>query len=840
MIQKKSHQKTKKKRTAAGGKKTTIGAKTRTPAALGAAINSLARIRKTATSGQSKTTLSREMNRKHKAEDQFKDDGFSTRNKYPPKISAVEENAAVGEVLSLKNEPLDPEYYLNAGELPSPTEAILDLKPVFLREAEPECAHSQQCGKNIKEEFEIELNPDWCPDDDKDERTMPLGDIKSRGLKEDAEPLGGEYIESWHAGKVDCTLVTLGDPEMVTWLPTTEGLEQNTTAGSKCAAQPQSKPDGLKAAVASDKENGGTDVELPTLSRNDLTESVDCEQSSNVGEQQTVTPAGAHCTVVAAVDASDGSGRGGTAAVLAGVAGASSEETYFTETSLARHEVLKMLLATTPVGALPVIAHSSKPTFNGSTGQTLLPLTSNGTQQSFTGHSPRNASSQSIIVLTSPSSDCSSQKLLFVPSTCAQNSVSSGHTIVLLNPSSSEQIPSERTPGGCGDQKTNIFLCQNCGNKIVGQDMLRQHLLRCPMSGSLGLSLPPGPSQTSAVIVSQTDQRPILPKEIVVVVSPKAPVPQAHGVLTNDEGSTGEASETHLEVERPFKCDHCYSRHQKLSHLRIHVVRAHGKPDPLLCPVCGRQFQKQSTFNIHVNTHSSDTPFACPQCPKAYKSAATLKSHLRQHTGERPYQCPICSRLFSELQHVKRHQLTHTRDGPLKCPECPATFLVPSSYKIHLRVHTGERPFPCHLCEKAFRDRSALNVHLRIHTRENPHQCQVCGATFQSSGGLKQHTLGHVGISPYECQRCGVTCGSRGALKRHMRFHSRTTAADAQDDDDGVQASEAASKPSSRSQHRKRRGESEKEEDSVKRREEIGALSVMADDTLTTSSLGAK
>lgn len=62
----------KKKRTAAGGKKTTIGAKTRTPAALGAVINSLARIRKTATSGQSKTTPSREMNRKRKAEDQFK------------------------------------------------------------------------------------------------------------------------------------------------------------------------------------------------------------------------------------------------------------------------------------------------------------------------------------------------------------------------------------------------------------------------------------------------------------------------------------------------------------------------------------------------------------------------------------------------------------------------------------------------------------------------------------------------------------------------------------------------------------------------------------------------
>ncbi|KAG9462317.1 hypothetical protein GDO78_014387 [Eleutherodactylus coqui] len=138
----------------------------------------------------------------------------------------------------------------------------------------------------------------------------------------------------------------------------------------------------------------------------------------------------------------------------------------------------------------------------------------------------------------------------------------------------------------------------------------------------------------------------------------------------------------------------------------------------IICSVCGKTFCNNSSFQVHLRTHTGERPYKCNHCDKSFIRSSHLKIHLRTHTGERPYKCPACDKSFRDNSSFARHQRIHTGEKPYQCPTCGKYFRKKSNLKDHQRTHTGERPYSCKYCDKSFHQRSNLRVHERNHHRD--------------------------------------------------------------------------------------------------------------------------
>ncbi|XP_072263442.1 zinc finger protein 248-like isoform X3 [Pyxicephalus adspersus] len=135
----------------------------------------------------------------------------------------------------------------------------------------------------------------------------------------------------------------------------------------------------------------------------------------------------------------------------------------------------------------------------------------------------------------------------------------------------------------------------------------------------------------------------------------------------------------------------------------------------IMCSVCGKTFCNNSSFQVHMRTHTGERPYKCTDCHKSFIRSSHLKIHLRTHTGERPYKCNECEKSFRDNSSFARHQRIHTGEKPYQCSICSKYFRKNSNLKDHHRTHTGERPYKCQHCEKSFHQKSNLRVHQRNH-----------------------------------------------------------------------------------------------------------------------------
>ncbi|XP_053565392.1 zinc finger protein 510 [Bombina bombina] len=139
----------------------------------------------------------------------------------------------------------------------------------------------------------------------------------------------------------------------------------------------------------------------------------------------------------------------------------------------------------------------------------------------------------------------------------------------------------------------------------------------------------------------------------------------------------------------------------------------------IICSVCAKTFCNNSSFQVHMRTHTGERPYKCTDCDKSFIRSSHLKIHLRTHTGERPYKCSECEKSFRDNSSFARHQRIHTGEKPYQCATCGKYFRKKSNLKDHYRTHTGERPYKCKHCEKSFHQKSNLRVHERNHHGED-------------------------------------------------------------------------------------------------------------------------
>ncbi|XP_031709393.1 zinc finger protein 574 isoform X1 [Anarrhichthys ocellatus] len=172
------------------------------------------------------------------------------------------------------------------------------------------------------------------------------------------------------------------------------------------------------------------------------------------------------------------------------------------------------------------------------------------------------------------------------------------------------------------------------------------------------------------------------------------------------------------------ECDLCGHRCMTQEGLDLHRL-SHTGQTPLKCPVrpCRRRFTSNSTLEEHVVAHfqgtlgkSKNRPrFRCQICLKEFSYNSTFNVHMRTHTDERPFECATCGKRFRQLPHLQDHERIHSGIRPFCCWICGKSFSVAARLTEHARTHSGEKPYPCPHCPAAFRSRSNLDKHIRLH-----------------------------------------------------------------------------------------------------------------------------
>ncbi|KAM9309308.1 zinc finger protein 574 isoform 2-T4 [Pholidichthys leucotaenia] len=173
-----------------------------------------------------------------------------------------------------------------------------------------------------------------------------------------------------------------------------------------------------------------------------------------------------------------------------------------------------------------------------------------------------------------------------------------------------------------------------------------------------------------------------------------------------------------------IECDLCGHRCMTQEGLDLHRL-SHTGQTPLKCPVrpCRRRFTSNSALEEHVVAHFQGTlgksksrpRFRCQICLKEFAYQSTFNVHMRTHTDERPFECATCSKRFRQLPHLQDHERIHSGLRPFCCWICGKSFSVAARLTEHARTHSGEKPYPCSHCNAAFRSRSNLDKHIRLH-----------------------------------------------------------------------------------------------------------------------------
>ncbi|XP_061530313.1 zinc finger protein 574 [Phycodurus eques] len=173
-----------------------------------------------------------------------------------------------------------------------------------------------------------------------------------------------------------------------------------------------------------------------------------------------------------------------------------------------------------------------------------------------------------------------------------------------------------------------------------------------------------------------------------------------------------------------IECDLCGHRCMTQEGLDLHRL-SHTGQTPLKCPVrpCRRRFISNRALEEHVLAHcqgkmaktKSRARFKCQICFKGFAYNSTFLVHMRTHTDERPFECTTCGKCFRQLPHLQDHERIHSGVRPFCCWICGKSFSVAARLTEHARTHSGEKPYPCPNCPAAFRSRSNLDKHIRQH-----------------------------------------------------------------------------------------------------------------------------
>ncbi|XP_017270752.1 zinc finger protein 574 isoform X2 [Kryptolebias marmoratus] len=280
------------------------------------------------------------------------------------------------------------------------------------------------------------------------------------------------------------------------------------------------------------------------------------------------------------------------------------------------------------------------------------------------------------------------------------------------------------------DGTAQLFACPNCPSRFNTEDQLNHHKLLhtshpfpCPDCGEpfkrrKDLDLHSLVHQDKQPVMCPHCSAQFINQSVLDIHLQRCPA-------TEDERNVGRGrGQGRGRSTGQMECDLCGHRCMTQEGLDLHRL-SHTGQTPLKCPVrpCRRRFTSNSTLEEHVLAHfqgtlskSKNRPrFRCEICLKEFSYQSTFSVHMRTHTDERPFECTTCGKRFRQLPHLQDHERIHSGLRPFCCWICGKSFSVAARLTEHARTHSGEKPYPCPHCSAAFRSRPNLDKHLRMH-----------------------------------------------------------------------------------------------------------------------------
>lgn len=358
------------------------------------------------------------------------------------------------------------------------------------------------------------------------------------------------------------------------------------------------------------------------------------------------------------------------------------------------------------------------------------------------------------------------------------------------------EVPTSDITSASGESQ---YTCGMCGVNLKTMDLLEEHALNIHgikyivIEGSNGDSFGkhPGSAALESINGQHIELREGEPKEIC---APKfCPETRLRWILPKP--LTKEMKDTDLFCDKVTEtnridCPLCGKQFEKQSKYEIHkYVHLDRKHWPLACPLCQKHFITKSAYSRHLlSVHEVDKApsilkimaksVPCGVCGKRYKNAGHLRRHiLVQHeaSGEastKAIKCEQCDKLCSSEGELQRHvDRIHLKVRRCLCTVCGKKFFDGSALKAHSKIHWEVKPYPCGYCDKRFADTFEVKRHERGHTGEKPHVCEICGKAFRQGYFLNVHLRSHTGEKPYGCNICGAAFTCKSTLRNHKLIH---------------------------------------------------------------------
>ncbi|XP_028327382.1 zinc finger protein 574 isoform X2 [Gouania willdenowi] len=281
-----------------------------------------------------------------------------------------------------------------------------------------------------------------------------------------------------------------------------------------------------------------------------------------------------------------------------------------------------------------------------------------------------------------------------------------------------------------GDKATHGFSCPKCPSQFITEEQLNDHKLlhtSHPFPCSVcGEAFKRRKDLDLHSLIHQDKQPATCPHCVSQFVNQSVlEIHMQRCPTTEEEKNTGRGrGQGRGRCVGQVECDLCGHRCMTQEGLDLHRL-SHTGQTPLKCPVrpCRRRFTSNSALEEHVVAHfqgkyskSKSRPrFRCQICHKEFAYNSTFNVHMRTHTDERPFECATCGKRFRQLPHLQDHERIHSGLRPFCCWICGRSFSVAARLTEHARTHSGEKPYPCPHCNTAFRSRSNLDKHIRLH-----------------------------------------------------------------------------------------------------------------------------
>jgi KRAB domain-containing zinc finger protein len=247
----------------------------------------------------------------------------------------------------------------------------------------------------------------------------------------------------------------------------------------------------------------------------------------------------------------------------------------------------------------------------------------------------------------------------------------------------------------------------------------------------------------------------------------------------------------------------------------------------LICSMCGKNFDRQIDFKLHVAMHNTETPgvlkclhWKCQH--QLFHNAEDLRKHSKEmHEGlkqiqcDQPFQCDICPLSYKTENYLKKHKSKMHAVCPFKCIYCGEGFEAKLSFDEHLEKHKTDTPgvLKCLQigCEKTFKFPKELTLHTLQHlavcdipdclfiskSEEDLYlhksffhciwslRCHLCNRGFYTKSIFQLHFNEHKtekdGVFKCVLAGCGATSSDLLQLRMHINQHKRIYECDVPD-----------------------------------------------------------